>query len=1057
MRGKWSAWGEKLHFPNGGGQAWHTFCVVDIDESAADVAYPSHPQKTEMLVHTRQILAGGLAAFVMPHLHAAPDWKAVEPMLAAKCYSCHGGEKTKGDVDLKQFAADPGVTENFDLWSDVKESIENGDMPPQKAKQLTPGEKDGITGWVQGSLDKLAEAKAGDPGPVTMRRLTNAEYDNTIRDLAGRDYALAKEFQADGGGGEGFTNTGDVLFISPASIDKYFSAARKLADHATILPGTGIVFHPQRIGLRGPEQVKAQAQQGLYVWYQQKAAPYLPKDFDPMREGDYMLACWKHKHSKTPLDQLAKDMKLSTYFLSNWWNLVNSTQPESRFLDLVRVAWRELPVDEKTTRERIKAIEADLLSWNNPKKPGSGVQRRQQDSDGIRPYPMQGAVKGASHVHLCFGDIGDGNKGDIALVTKIEANIGKRKVDYFQWLNKALEETRKQAAANPPPPNLGVLKARLAELEKTRALYGKHPQPGRTIPPQTLAFAAPQVVTLPVPEGAYWLKVDTRLDLENPEAEEATMQWTMTTEKPRDVTRIIPGVLTVWKVRTPAARRTMSDFNKMKIAFPDMFERRLEEVADNLHRGGKPNITVYYYSDEQLGHLLGSKDRAQLEAMKQDWAYVSPGRLNAQQEKAYDALMCGHLHHFATRAWRRPLTAEENTKLDALYASGRQKELDRESAAREVIVRILVSPNFIFKAETLPQMAKGQSDEATLGAYDLASRLSYFLWASMPDAELRRVAADGSLLKPEVLAAQAQRMLRDPKSAALAEQFAGQWLKFNGFDAHNLVDEKIFPQFTPQLRADMYREMTTYFTRLVREDRPVSDIIDGDYTFLNERLAKHYGIPGVTGDAFREVKGIAAYHRGGILGMAALLTKTSRPSRTSPVLRGDFLYQVVLGFNSPPPPPNVPELKETSKPSSLREALMQHRTDSACAVCHERIDPLGFALEGFDPIGRFRSADNTGGKIDDTGEMPDGAKFQGFAGLRAYLKKNEAQFVAQLTRKLLGYALGRQTLPSDKKLLQQMQSSLKAQHGKFSAAVLEIVKSRQFLNRRVEPAVAAAP
>lgn len=1010
-----------------------------------------------MPFHTRQILAGGLAACALPLLHAAPDWKAVEPMLAARCYSCHGGEKAKGDVDLKQFASNPDVAVNFDLWSDVKESIENGDMPPRKAKQLTSGEKDGIIAWVHSSLDVLAEAKSGDPGPVTMRRLTNAEYDNTIRDLAGRDYALAKEFQSDGGGGEGFTNTGDVLFISPASIDKYFNAARKLADHATILPGTGIVFHPQRIGLRGPEQVKAQAQQALYVWYQQKAAPHLPKDFDPMREGDYMFACWKHKQAQTPLAQLAKDMKLSIYFLNNWWNLVNSTQPESRFLDLVRVAWCELPSDEKAARERIKAIEADLLSWNNPKKPGSGTQRHQQDSDGIRMYLMQSAVKGGAHVHLCFGDDGDGNKGDIALVTKIEASIGKKKVDYFQWLNKALDESRKLVAVNPPPPNLAALKARMAELEKTRSLYGKHPQAGRVIAPNTLAFAAPQVVTLPVPEGAYWLKADTRLDLENAEADYATMQWTMTTEKPRDVTRIIPGVLTVWKRGTPAARSTMNDFNKMKIAFPDMFERRLEEVADNLHRGGKPNITVYYFSDEQLGSILGSKERAQLEAMKQDWSYVSPGKLGVQPAKTYDALMCGHLHHFAERAWRRSLTTEESAKLDALYASGRQKELDRESAAREVMVRILVSPNFIFKAETLPRMAQVQNSEAALGAYDLASRLSYFLWASMPDAELRRAAADGSLLKPEVLAAQTRRMLRDPKAAALAEQFAGQWLKFNGFGEHNLVDEKLFPQFTPQLRADMYREMTTFFTRLVLDDRPVSDIIEGDYTFLNERLAKHYGIPGVTGDTFREVKGIAAHHRGGILGMAALLTKTSRPSRTSPVLRGDFLYQVVLGFNSPPPPPNVPELKETSKPSSLREALMQHRTDSACAVCHERIDPLGFALEGFDPIGRFRSADNTGGKIDDTGEMPDGAKFQGFAGLRDYLRKNEAQFLAQFTRKLLGYALGRQTLPSDKKLLLQMQASLKTHQGKFSAAVLDVVKSRQFLHRRVEPAVAATP
>lgn len=1014
------------------------------------------PTSLKMLLSPHKTITLGL--LVASTLSAnPPTWETIEPMLAAKCYSCHNADKMKGDVDLQQHAADPKLAVEFEIWSKVKDTIDNGDMPPRKAKPLTAEEKKAITGWVQHGLDVLAEAKSGDPGPVTMRRLTNAEYDNTIRDLTGHDYALAKEFQTDGGGGEGFTNTGDVLFLSPASIDKYFAAARKLSEHATIMPGTGIVFHPQRIGLRGPEQVKAQAQQGLYVWYQQKAAPYLPKDFDPMREGDYMLACWKHKTFKMPLEQLAKDMKLSIHFLNNWWNLVNSTEPKSRYLDLVRVAWRELPTDEKTAHARINAIEADLLSWNNPKKPGSGVQRQQQDSDGIRPYPMQKPVGGKKHIHLCFGDTADGNQGDIALVTYIEVSVGKQKLNYLNWLDKTLLEKRQQIGANPPPPNLDAIKARIVELEKVRALYGKHPQPGRTIEPHVLAFAAPKIITLPLPDGAHWLKVDTRLDMQNPEVDEASIQWTMTTDAPPDVTKIIPGVLTLWKRSTKKSGEMMNDFNKMKAAFPDMFERRLEEVANNLYRGGKPNITVYYFSDDQLGSLLGEKDKRYLDYLKKDWSYTANGgKLNPQQQQEYNSLMLGHLHYFASLAWRRPLTGEDNSKLDSLYYASLKKDLDRESAAREVLVRVLVSPNFLFKAEALPPIADKKSDEVPLNAHELASRLSYFLWASTPDWQLRKAADDGSLLKAEVLAQQTKRMLRDPKASALAKEYAGQWLKFNGFDEKSTVDEKKFPQFTPELRNDMQREAVEFFMHLVRDDRSVSDVIGGDYTFLNERLAKHYGIPGVIGAEFREVK-VSQHHRGGLLGMGAILTKTSRPHRTSPVLRGDYLYQVVLGFSSPPPPPNVPELKETTKPSSLREALMQHRNDSACAVCHERIDPLGFALESYDPIGRFRPTDDTGGKIDDTGEMMDGTKFQGLAGLRDYLKKNEPQFLSQFTRKLLGYALGRQTLPSDKKLLQQMQTSLKANGGQFSAAILEIVKSRQFLNRRAESQVAVNP
>ncbi|MDB6118098.1 MAG: hypothetical protein JWO08_1879, partial [Verrucomicrobiaceae bacterium] len=206
-----------------------------------------------------------------------------------------------------------------------------------------------------------------------------------------------------------------------------------------------------------------------------------------------------------------------------------------------------------------------------------------------------------------------------------------------------------------------------------------------------------------------------------------------------------------------------------------------------------------------------------------------------------------------------------------------------------------------------------------------------------------------------------------------------------------------------------------------------------------------------------EVK-VAANHRGGVLGMGCILTKTSRPNRTSPVLRGDFLYKVVLGNSSPPPPPNVPELPAGAlKPSSLREAMQQHRADKACSVCHDRLDPLGFALEEFDPVGKFRSNDESGGKIDSTGEMKDGTKLNGADGLRAFLQSNESQFVGQFCRKLLGYATGRQTMPTDKALLAQMQTELKKNGNKLSTAVLTVVNSHQFLYRRSDPAVVSNP
>ncbi|MBL9117173.1 MAG: DUF1592 domain-containing protein [Verrucomicrobiaceae bacterium] len=950
---------------------------------------------------------------------AAPDWKSVEPMLAAKCYSCHGGEKTKGEVDLKVLAGSPNVAAEFELWTKVKDTIENGDMPPPKAKPLSDQEAEAITGWVDHEFQVLADAQAGDPGPVTIRRLTNAEYDNTIRDLTGHDYGYASEFQADGGGGEGFSNTGDVLFVSPSSLDKYLVAARKLSEHTTIMPGTGVAFHPQRIGLRGPEQVKAQAQQGLYVWYQQKAAPHLPKDFDDMREGDYMAACWQHQHQKTPLEELAKRAGLNIHFLNNWWKLLTNPEPKSRYLDLVRVSWRELPADEKQAREKIALIESDLLSWNNAKKPGSGVQRQQQDSDGIRPYTIQRDIKGQKSIHLCVGDTGDGNKGDIALVTYIEVHIKGKKQNYFQWLSTQQS------------PEYAEMKSR----------YGKHPQQGRTIEPHVLALAAPTVVTLPLPPDAHWITVTLKLDMQNPEVDHATIQWTLATGQPRDVTKIMPGVLTVWKRNTEASGRTMADFNVMKQAFPDMFERRLEEVANNLYRW-KQGIGVYYYSDEQLGQLLGAQDKKRLDDMKKDWGYTANPKLNPQQIQEYNSLMVNHLRSFTGRAWRRPLLPEENARIEKLYHEGLAKELDRESAAREVVVQALVSPHFLFKAETLPA-GDAKPGIVALNPHELASRLSYFLWASLPDWELRTTADDGSLLKPEVLSAQTKRMLSNPKSRALAEEFAGQWFRFQGFDATSTADAMKFPEFTPEIRADMQREVTEFFTKMIHEDAPANQIITGDYTYLNERLARFYGVPNVVGADFRKVN-VGEHGRGGLMGMGAILTKTSRPLRTSPVVRGDYIYQVVLGFSSPPPPPNVPELKaDTTKPASLREALLRHREDPACSVCHDRIDPLGFALEGFDPIGRKREADTTA-------ELKDGTKFQGMAGLRDYFKKHESNFMNQFCRKLLGYSLGRQTMLSDKALIQSMQKALLANQNRFSSAVMEIVNSKQFRNRRAE-------
>ncbi len=992
---------------------------------------------------------------------AEPDWQPVRPVMEKYCFECHGGKKTKGGVDLKKLAEDPQVAGNFEMWEKVSEAIHGGDMPPEDDPQPASAEKEMITKWLAGSLETAARSNAGDPGPVTVRRLTNAEYDNTVRALTGIDYGLAKEFLPDGGGGEGFSNVGDVLFVSPQQIDKYLSAARKLTEHAAILPGRGIIFQETRVGLRGPLQLKDQAEQALYVWYQKMAEPFIPKDGEDMREGDYMTACWKFRHREKTgaqsLEQLAKDAGLSAAFLANWWEMLNGDKVKSRFLDLTRVTWRELPgPDEKNPKAvpaavaaKIAEIQEERRSWTNTdnKLGWTRTQRRQQDSDGLQAYAMNASIKAGQPIHVVVGDTGDGSRGDLVIIEKITINRDGKFENYVTWLKRRVEGMTAELKEIETKPGSGERVAQIRKFLDQAAealpLFGKHPL-GKPVEDTMLVIQAPAVVTLPFGEEAL-VNVKGRLEMSGPEVDFATAQFTATGGRPPDPSRIIPGALVLWKRQTEAARGTMGDFGRMKSVFPDEYARRLEQVARNYRFKDGKSEGVYYFSDAQLNSFIDGQEQDRLRRMLKDWRILGPKTPDAALQQEWDQSLQGHLHHFAYKAWRRPVTTEEKQKLTAIYEEARSREMDRESAAREVLMRILISPDFIFRLEKSEQPGVHPVD-----AWELASRLSYFLWSSTPDDALRKAAADGSLLRPEVLETHTRRMLAGKSSAALAEEFAGQWLKFHNFTKHSTVDAGKFPEFTPELRADMHREAKEFFGHLIRNDRPVKEIVLADYTFINDRLAKHYGIPGVTGEEFRKVP-VASHHRGGILGMGSVLVKTSFPQRTSPVLRGDWLLHAVLGMPTPPPPADVPPFPESSdKPMTVRQKLEAHRADKACASCHDKIDPLGFALEGFDALGRFREKDESGLAIDDSGALKDGTKMEGIEGLRAYLGKHDKEFNQVLARKLIGYALGRAVLPSDKVLIEQITSSLKSSEGKFSTAVLTIVQSPQFRNRRNE-------
>ena len=401
----------------------------------------------------------------------------------------------------------------------------------------------------------------------------------------------------------------------------------------------------------------------------------------------------------------------------------------------------------------------------------------------------------------------------------------------------------------------------------------------------------------------------------------------------------------------------------------------------------------------------------------------------------------------ARRAYRRPVTDADVDPLMRLFAMGRADGGSFDHGIEMALSGVLVSPSFLFRAPAAPAGA-GPGDVHRLADLDLASRLSFFLWSSIPDEELLQAAEQGRLGSPDELSRQIGRMLADPKARALVENFAGQWLHLRNV-ADWTPDPERFPHFDDGIRHAFQRETQLFLEHLVRGDRSVLELLDADYTFLNEGLADFYGIDGVEGGYFRRVP-LAGTGRGGILTQGGVLMVTSYPTRTSPVLRGKWILENLLGAPPPPPPPDVPELEAEAGSSTggLRAALERHRANPACAVCHARLDPLGFALENFDAVGAYR-AEEDGVAVDASADLPDGTVIAGADGLRAMLLDRRQEFVEALAEKLLTYAIGRGLEAPDRPAVREIRRRVESDGYRFSALVSAVVDSVPFSMRRI--------
>jgi len=641
-------------------------------------------------------------------------------------------------------------------------------------------------------------------------------------------------------------------------------------------------------------------------------------------------------------------------------------------------------------------------------------------------------------------------------------------------LGGPLQVATRNAAKSPKAPDSTTPSsdATQSALGLDPALFGKHPN-GQARDAASLFMRAPSVLEIRIPaELAAGCEFVTTGVLDKESGAEGSVQLHALLTKPtresgfhaapivvndasqarkrielacEEFRQIFPAALCYTKIVPTDEVVTLTLFYRedqqlARLMLNELQKAKLDRLWDELHYVSQDALTLVDVFDQIWQFLTQDGNPKELEPLREpikQSAAAFQQRLVDTQPKHVDAVI-----NFADLAYRRPLTEIEKTDLRGFYRKLREQELSHDESIRLTIARILVAPAFLYRAEN-PVPGK---EPGAVSDIELANRLSYFLWSSMPDAELREVAAAGKLRNRDVLSAQSKRMIKDPRVRRMATEFGCAWLHIHGFDELGEKSDRHFPTFLP-LRGAMYEESIRFFTDLFQNDRTILNILDADYTFLNEPLAKHYGIPGVTGAEWRRVDGMRTFSRGGILGQATTLAKQSGASRTSPILRGNWVAEALLGDKLPKPPKDVPPLPEdeSNEKLTMRQLTEKHTSDARCASCHSRIDAYGFSLEAFDAIGRHRQKDLGDRPIDTRAKTMDGSEFEGIDGLRDYLltKKREV-FVRQFCRKLLGYSLGRAVQLSDEALLKEMQVQLKANEYHIGVVVEKIVQSSQF-------------
>ena len=1084
---------------------------------------------------------------------AEPFRDTVLPFVKTYGIECHNPKTTEGELDLTRYSTAESVAKDYRKWEHVVTFVTKEEMPPPDAKQPTPAERTEVLGVLGKLMLQEARKTAGDPGVVLPRRLSNAEYNNAIRDLTGIDIRPADSFPIDPASGEGFSNTGEALVMSPNLFKKYYAAAQHVADHVLLTP-TRLEFAPHPVVTFADQ--KKLTEQAILQFYERHRVDY----------SIYLTAAWSFRHrpadrQATTIEDWAIEQQLSPKYLRSLWEMLNAESSDDKFwMSWLRQRWNALPQDAKN-EAAIRALASDIRRLSTQlcspeteaivshagNAPVQHIDRRKKtaaDRDTFNPA----AVTDSRRLHVEVANTAD---KPVTIFVRITAADNATDDGYviLKGINfSASAEAQYKPNDSTKNLSLRTLLAEHAPEELKRLNWGTHPL-GQTVDADSLVFKIPSSVTIEVPAKAFGearhqhVFAEVALDRANSKAGLANVEL-LEDSRSRSLTTSATSLPLINPERTIA-----KDFAASGEAFCKLFPNRFFFADDT--RGlsaGFHLIEGFFRDDQPLCKLVLSEaenreldrlwdelyfvtgvtekmlrgfvffERSERNFMKHpdfdsikeedpelttdatlnrfEQIYLTQSGVKGSAEEIehhpvhtfFDEFRQGlkrraaqwqaavpayqrRLHEFAQAAYRRPLTQVEQQKLmqffnDTLVADAASIRADAgsvshaiqptslgiEQAVRATVVRILVSPHFCYLADAVP----AGNGFKPLPDLALASRLSFFLWSSVPDAELLTLAEAGQLNNEATLKAQTRRMLQDPKVSGFALEFFGQWLNYRDFRQAEAVNRSVFPAFDDPLKQAMFEEPTRFVTHVLQHDLPVTELLRSDTTFVNKRLAQHYGLPFDGPDEWRLTTGLHQRGRGGLLGMAVFLTKNSQPQRTSPVKRGFWVVHKLLGEHIPPPPPDVAVLpaKETDTDGkTMRQLLAAHTEDIKCARCHVRFDPIGLAMEGFDSIGRSRAKDLAGRVIDNVVQLPSGGQAQGVSEFSDYLAKHRrSDFTKTLNRKLLGFALGRSLQLSDLVLLEKMEATLLETEDRCMPLFEAVVTSPVFRNQRCRDA-----